>query len=189
MGESPMLRLFFACALPEEIRERIRVSRESIAEDLPPSRWVRPETQHLTISFLGDTPKTRVRDVIEAVRPAVGGFGALRFSLEFAGFFPNEQHPRVAWIGGRSEGAAELAASVAGALEDIVPDVSGKRWKLHLTQARMKKPWPPRAIARFKSWVDGICPLEFSAGEITLYSSVLKRGGAVHTVLERIPLT
>ncbi len=56
------MRLFVALNLPPELR--MRIADEVIAplgERLPRVRWVRPETLHVTLAFLGERSDAEAR--------------------------------------------------------------------------------------------------------------------------------
>ena len=67
-------------------------------------------------------------------------------------------------------------------------DRERRRWSLHLTQARLRAPWPRDAVDRFLSWGDEVRLEDFVASEVVLFSSELRPSGAVYTALERMPL-
>jgi 2'-5' RNA ligase len=61
-------------------------------------------------------------------------------------------------------------------------------WSLHLTQARLNRPWPPDAVDRFLQWGEMLQLPSFSCREVVLFESTLQPGGAVYTALERMSL-
>lgn len=182
------LRLFFAFEIPSEIREKIGREREVLIRDFPKSRWVRKEGQHLTVAFLGDTPTPKIDEIVGAVSGSVAGSGKAEFSLRGAGFFPNEKHPRNAWIGGRSAVGAEVAARVGEVLRSLGLNCPDREWNLHLTQARFPRPWPPSVVRRFVDWVEDLGPIEFSRDQLTLFASSLQPGGARYRSLAKVSL-
>src|SRR4029079_11453403 len=74
-------RLFFAVPLPAEVREAIRPVRDAVQAAVGDGhariRWVRIESLHLTLRFLGPTSLDRApalrhaRDCADAALPAV----------------------------------------------------------------------------------------------------------------------
>jgi len=58
-ASSPMLRLFVAIELPEEVRAAMRRRLAKLRAQLPQSRWVDPDQAHLTLAFLGHHDEKR----------------------------------------------------------------------------------------------------------------------------------
>ena len=150
----------------------------------PQFRWVAPDNLHLTLRFLGWVPPetaARVSEAVMAQPPA-------RFEIELGelGSFGRGRAARVVWIGLRS-GARE-ARGLAGVLEaecvraGLDPEPRALEPHLTLARARLRSgsvlpdlPEPPR----LESW---------TAGELVLFRSHLKRAGAVYEPLARVSL-
>ena len=49
------MRLFVAIDIDEAIRQRIARFLEGVRGFAPEARWVRPDSMHLTLKFLGET--------------------------------------------------------------------------------------------------------------------------------------
>ena len=62
-------------------------------------------------------------------------------------------------------------------------------WRLHLTQARLRRPWPPEAVERFLRWGREVDLPTFRRRRVVLFSSLLTPQGAVYTPLEELALT
>jgi 2'-5' RNA ligase len=59
---------------------------------------------------------------------------------------------------------------------------------LHLTVARLERPWPRPAVERFLGWGAELELEPFECPEAVLFESRLQPGGAVYTAMERFPL-
>lgn len=183
-----LVRAFVALDIPERVRAELGASREALRAELPRARWVRPEGQHLTLKFLGETPRTTLDAIAADLTPRFARLGAVTVRLRGCGFFPSPARPRVAWIGGSAEGVSPVVEAV-----EEVAEVHGfprerRPWSLHLTQARLDRPWPQAAVGRFLAWGGGLELEPFRCGEVVLFASRLERGGAVYTPLARMPL-
>jgi 2'-5' RNA ligase len=148
---------------------------------------VRPESQHLTLKFLGETPQEVLRALAVDLAPRLAGLGPVSVRLHGSGFFPSPARPRVAWLGGTADGVEPVVEAV-----EEVADAHGfprerRTWSLHVTQARLERPWPQVAAERFLAWGEDL-QLEPFLREVVLFSSRLERGGA-YTPLDRMPLT
>ena len=65
LAEVPRMRLFVALDLPWALRERLAMLSGS---GIPGARWVPPENYHLTLRFIGETPRAPGR----GYRPRTG---------------------------------------------------------------------------------------------------------------------
>lgn len=186
-GADP-IRAFVALEMPDEIREIIRREQRHLKADLPRARWTRPEGQHLTLKFLGETPARDLSALTASIKTAVAGRPQITISLGGSGFFPSPRRPRVAWVGGRADGGAELAAAVDAAAVAVGFPAERRPWSPHLTQARIDRGWPRVATERFLEWGRNLDFQPFVCREVVLFASELRPGGAVYTPLERFPL-
>ena len=85
-------------------------------------------------------------------------------------------------------GIDPVVAAVEEAAEACGWPRESRPWTLHLTQARVRKPWPKAAVERFLEEGRELDVGSFSCGEVVLFSSRLQPGGAVYTTLDLAPL-
>lgn len=188
MSDRATVRAFVALEMPGRIREVIRREQLHLKAELPRARWTRPEGQHLTLKFLGETTVEKIARLKREITDRVGVLPVFTIRLHGAGFFPSARRPRVAWIGGEASGGAAVAAAVEDAAVASGFPREGREWSLHLTQARLDRAWPRIAVERFIEWGRGLELEPFSCREVVLFASELRPGGAVYTPLERFPL-
>jgi 2'-5' RNA ligase len=95
--EQTPMRIFVALDIEEAIRARIERFIEGVRGFAPDIRWVRPESLHVTLKFIGE----KTVDAMEDVKLALSQVKAAPFEVAFRGygFFPGTQSPRVFWIG------------------------------------------------------------------------------------------
>ena len=91
------MRLFVALDIDSGIRERIARFLDGVRGFAPEARWVRPESLHVTLKFIGE----KADDDIEKVKRQLQEITADGFEMNFRGygFFPGTRMPRVFWIG------------------------------------------------------------------------------------------
>ncbi len=188
MTRGATVRAFVALEIPDRIRDVIRREQRSLKAGLPRARWTRPEGQHLTLKFLGETPEEKLERLKKEIIGRAGLMPAVAVRLRGAGFFPSVRRPRVAWIGGEAEGGAAVAGAVNQAAVAVGFPAESRQWALHLTQARLDRAWPRNAVERFIEWGRGLELDLFTCREVVLFASELRPGGAVYTPLERFPL-
>jgi 2'-5' RNA ligase len=185
------MRIFIALDIPEEIRARLREYIERVRSLSPDAPWVRPESLHVTLKFIGEATDARVAEVKNVLKQ----IKAQPFAVKFAdvGFFPNHTSGRVFWAGvDGGEALPKLAGSIDQALQKIGIEAEKRAYHPHLTLARAGT--KSGAYQVFKQLPRGINQEEhpqfgtMTAQEFFLYKSELSRGGAKYTKLERFPL-
>src|SRR4051794_31096869 len=112
------MRIFVALDIHDDIRQRIQRFIEGVGEFAPNARWLRAESLHVTLKFIGEKPEPAVEQIRIALHHAKGS--QMELSFRGCGFFPTPKSARVFWIG--VESGAELkqfAASVDTALAEL----------------------------------------------------------------------
>jgi 2'-5' RNA ligase len=131
------MRLFVALDIDDSIRARLCRFVEGVGGFAPDARWVRPESLHITLKFIGEKPEATLADItntLEQIRSS-----AFDLQLGGFGFFPTAKAPRVFWIGVAAGGQLpSLAASVDGQLEELGIPREAHAFSPHLTLARAK---------------------------------------------------
>jgi len=179
------MRLFVAVELPDEVRQVLKAGLAVLKRDLPPSRWVRADAMHLTLKFLGEQPLDLPERLDRAAADAVAACAPVEVRLGGGGFFPGPHRPRVAWVGGDAPGLGALAAAVDRAAAACGVPAEERPFSLHLTLARLDRPWGVHAVEDFLVRVGKLHFPPFSAREAVLFESRLKPSGAEHTALRR----
>jgi len=182
------VRAFLALEIPPAVRARIAQEQAQLKKEMPGARWTRPEGQHLTLKFLGEISPSALEGLVNDLGPRLNGLGSVSVSLGGSGFFPSQNRPRVAWVGGSIEGVEPVVAAVEAAGKIAGFAREKRTWSLHLTQARLRKPWPRVAVDHFLEWGETLRIESFVCHEVILFKSDLQPGGAVYTALERMPL-
>ncbi len=166
----------------------------------PEVRWVRTESLHITLKFIGERPSEFVADL----KPALAGIRAAPIALTFQGFgfFPTQRSPRVFWAGIQSGTELQtLAAAVDDATHRLGVEREEHAFSPHLTLARksgasgtprkQKDDGPHKAFARLQEKLAAMPTPEFgtmTAREFFLYQSQLSRNGSRYTKLEHFAL-
>ena len=178
------MRLFIAASFPEDVLRSLNQRVETLKPKLPHASWVRPETQHLTLAFLGEQEEALVD------RLAIDCGKRFEARLRGCGFFPNRRHARVGWIGAEpQEEFVALAQRVRDAVTAAGVELDQNEFKPHLTLMRMRDRWPPLATETFEKTLRDYQSASFAVDRVTLYLSRLCPKGAEHTPLRQFPLT
>jgi 2'-5' RNA ligase len=145
---------------------------------------------HLTLKFLGEISPDLVAPLGEAIRGAIRSHPPFGVELRGVGAFPDADHPRVVWAG-VGEGAAEvgeLARRVDEAAATLGIRKDPRAFTPHVTLLRVRG---ARDREQARDWLSFGPDHSFGREEVReaiLYSSELRREGAVHRALDRFPL-
>jgi 2'-5' RNA ligase len=194
------MRLFIALDIDDAIRDRITRFVERVQGLAPDARWVKPESMHITLKFIGEQPEPEV----EHIKLALQSVNASATEIQFRGFgfFPTAKSGRVFWIG--MEAGRQLA-SLASAIDEkmVALGISkeDRAFSPHLTLARgsggsgsprwRKGDGQNRAFTHLQEKLASLPPLEFGTmtpREFFLYQSQLSPKGSKYTKLERFLL-
>lgn len=181
------MRCFIAVPLPPATREALALQTSRLCPRLEGARFVRPQGLHLTLHFFTDLNEAEVALAVASLREGVAGTAAFDVHLGAPGVFPDARRARVLWMG-LALGAGELSrlrSRIGVSLRSRGLPVEERPFTPHLTLARFSPPIPvrPDALGLSARDVPG-----FVADRVTLFRSDLERGGAVHSVLESVPL-
>ncbi len=184
------MRLFVAIPLPESLLRRLSEVQDQLQRKVPPRsvRWVRSEGIHLTLKFLGDTPKDRVPTIEEALTVVGRNAPPCALTVEGLGCFPSPRRPRVLWVG-VNEDAGRLEA-LQRAVEEAMTSLGYKperhSFTPHLTLGRVQRRASHRDEEQIAEAVVGTTVgqlSEFTADRFELIRSQLKPSGAEYTTL------
>lgn len=195
------MRTFVALDIDDAIRERIQRFMDGVRGFAPDARWIRPESLHVTLKFIGEKPA----ESVDEIKRALAAVQASSFELNYRGygFFPTLKSARVFWIG--IESGTQLA-SLAEAVDEATSTVGIARedraFSPHLTLARggersgapgwRKGDGPNKHFQLLQEKLAALPAPEFgtmTAREFFLYESQLMRGGARYTKIASFALT
>jgi 2'-5' RNA ligase len=170
-----VIRLFAALDLPEDVRHALPD---------PGDGWRRvgPESLHVTLAFLGWREESDVERVLEAVGGALTPIALL--TLGKVVLLP-PRRPRVMAVELEDPAGSSVAlqtavsSSLAGA---GLYEPERRPWLPHVTIGRARGP------VRRGAPVPEVPALDFLAPSVTVYRSVLGRGGAQYEPLGRFGL-
>lgn len=195
------MRIFVALDIPEDIRQRIERFAEGVRNFAPDARWVRPESLHVTLKFIGEKSAEEIENVRETLSSVQGNPIDIKFGG--FGFFPNPRSARVFWVGIESgPGLSQLAKHVDEALAFLNIPKEDHPFSPHLTLARagrgssgdprrQKGDSPNHRFAKLQEKLATLSPPEFgtmTAREFFLYQSQLGRGGSRYTKIGQFAL-
>lgn len=194
------MRIFIGIELDDEVRTKIARFLDGVRGFAPDARWVRPESLHITLKFIGEQKSEQVEAVSERLRQVEGR--PIDIRLGGHGFFPTAKSPRVFWIGIQAgPELAALAANIDAGVAELGIPREDRPFSPHLTLARggggsgspkwRKGDGPNSAFAVLEKRLAAMVDLDFgamTAREFILYQSQLSPKGSKYTKLQRFPL-
>lgn len=183
------MRCFIALELSDEAKDRLTEAARILVDRFPGARWVRPESFHLTLSFLGEIEGTELDRARDAVLAAAGS-GA--FDLAFAGteLLPERGPARVLAFsaGAGTRECREILKRVnrALSLDPGLPPLNPKwppwqPFRAHVTVARSGgRPFPrdPQGLGEAWEEIRALMQAPCRVTRCILYRSDLGPGGA-----------
>lgn len=189
------MRIFIALDIDDAIRYRIQRFMEGVSGFAPEARWVRPESLHVTLKFIGE----KSVEAVEEIKRVLSSIRADASELTFRGygFFPTAQAARVFWVGIESGPQLRaLAKAVDAASFSLGVPTEEHVFSPHLTLARgggrsaaphsRKGDAPHENFRRLQEKLTALPTPDFgtmTAREFFLYQSQLSRGGSRYTKL------
>jgi len=182
---SNIIRTFIAVEIPEKVISSIARVQEGIKNYGFKIRWVRPESIHLTLKFLGNIEAADTENIGRAVFEASKEYTPLSLQAKGIGVFPGIKRPRVVWVGitGQLETLVRLQKTLDKNLEAIGFPKEKRPFKGHLTLGRIKKKIDTNTFIEALDTFGNFETETFTADRVVLYKSELKASGAVYTKL------
>ena len=181
-------RAFVAIDLPNSVRSALGEAQETLKSYGFGVKWVRPESIHLTLKFLGNTATADTDKIVEAMTQAARDCPVVALAAKGIGVFPDVSRPRVIWAG--LSGEIEILANLQQTLDDQLADLGFPRetraFKSHLTLGRVKG---KIASGRMRTAIDELKTFEsesFEVNQVILFKSELRPTGAVYTKVDRV---
>jgi RNA 2',3'-cyclic 3'-phosphodiesterase len=181
------VRLFVALDLPEEVRLKLAGVIEQLKPKCPSARWVRPESMHLTLKFIGhavaDGDTQKLAD-LQAALASVHSERAVELHYRGVGFFPNSRRPRVIWCGVvASPNLSKIAADIEAALAPLGIPREERSFVPHLTLARIESPAGTEALVRAAEVLQSSDFGSSTEMQFHLFESTTKPSGAEYKKL------
>lgn len=181
------VRAFVALPLPDAALRNIAGLQQELAAALPGMRWVKPETIHLTLAFLGDIAEESLETLGSSMLSIGGLYPPVTATLSGVGAFPSCHRPRVVWLGLEDgDPLQRLHAALQEKLAALQLPSDERPFVPHLTLGRSRRPTPGagRILESFATRSCGSARLD----RLILYESQLRPQGALHLPRCTVPL-
>ena len=174
------MRTFIALELPDAFVDQAAGVARSLSEQIP-GRFMKRESYHLTLAFIGELDPTGVSAAADALEAACAGCDPIPLRSDGLGKF-GRPHDATLWLGiAPSPALMQLAERVREELAARDVPFDGKAFQPHLTLARRCRiPKGALPVLAF--------PEPDEASTVTLFKSTLTRKGAAYKPLHSIEL-
>lgn len=174
------MRAFIALELPDGFwRQTADLARQ--LDQVVNGRFLKHETYHLTLAFLGNIDDAARGRAMDAMDAACGDVGPIPLACDGLGKF-GKPHAAVLWMGLRRDPALDrLAHGIRTELAARDIGFDGKAFRPHITLARRAR--IPRGALPALAF-----PLDDLATRVTLFKSELSHEGATYKPLYTVDL-
>jgi 2'-5' RNA ligase len=177
------MRMFVAVTPPAELIEHLAEFLEPRQEMDGPLRWSQPGQWHVTLAFLPSVADADLDDLSDELTGLAAKRSSFALQLKGAGAFPNPAEAKSLWAGvvGELEPLDRLATSSRSAAVQAGLEVTGGRFRPHLTLARVGRAHDVTRWLRILDLYDGP---SWRVEEFALIQSHLGGGRKGHTRYE-----
>lgn len=136
------MRTFIAIELDEAVRSRVWADCRKLIKLSPDSRWVRPESLHLTLSFIGEIADPQIPEIHALLERTAQSTPAFSIHIRGTGIFGPLDAPKVLWVGfdGDITPLRVLQKKIADGLKSMGIPPDFEVFEPHVTLARSKNP-------------------------------------------------
>lgn len=195
-------RVFLAVPLPPGVIHRIGAIISELQPRAWPMRWINPETAHITLHFLGDTPPEEVEILRLALPSLIARHESFDLRTAELGVFPKLQRPRVVWLGlwGPAHRLESLYNELGDYLDEMQFPIEDKPFRPHITLGRLRETGNiaiRHLPEQLREAITGLAasgladpkrPLQAPIEEVHLIRSHLEPSGPRYEVIGRFPL-
>ncbi|MCA9821312.1 MAG: RNA 2',3'-cyclic phosphodiesterase [Dehalococcoidia bacterium] len=186
-------RVFVACEVPAEVQRTIREITDKLkvtsGDDV---RWVRPDSVHVTLKFLGEVPARKLPAIKMALQEAVVRHSPFNLELSNIGTFGGREGLRTMWVGiaGDVLRLEAMVRDVNRALSVVGFEPERRPFRPHLTLGRVRDTVPTRRRAEIEVDVGRLAvpEAEWRTSQITLMRSRLTPRGSEYDIVATFPL-
>jgi len=185
------IRSFIAIDLPEDLKEELKKFQSRLKKSKADVKWVRPESMHITLRFLGYLTPEEIEKAKTAINTVAKRFAPFQIQVRGWGTFPEKGRPRVIWTG--LEQGAEILEQIFNQLEkELVKlgfDKADKKFVPHLTLGRIKTSKNLKDLIEYLNKEGTKTYGNFWAEKIILFKSDLKPEGAIYSIIKDEPFS
>ena len=188
------MRCFIAIDIDEQIRKALASLQNELQSkaDIKKSdvKWVKPESIHLTLKFLGEIRDEQAVDVCNITKEVASRHKSFELDVESVGYFGGRS-ARVLWVGAGQdcENLLQLQNDLEQQLASTGWPKETRKFSGHLTLCRVRNSKAGLKLAQitenYKDFKLGTMP----ADSVSVYQSQLTPKGPIYTLLGNYKLS
>lgn len=186
------IRCFIAIDFCQNTLHQIKSVQNHLLKDgFQEIRWMKAESLHITLKFLGDTTVGKISELTNKMDEVCVMTKFFELSFEKLGVFPGWTNPRILWLGfERSAQLHTLAEKIETACNEVGFEAEKRPFSPHLTIGRFNRDFPldKTALLREKCGQLHLSIPKEKVTNVQLYRSILKPSGAEYSRLHTSPL-
>ena len=185
------MRTFVAVELDDDCRDKLVRAIGDLKRAASGVRWVKPDSLHVTLKFIGEMKPTDLPVAIDCLQEAARAVEPFTMSVAGLSGFPPRGTPRVVHV--HADGPGDVfermhKAVEQGLAEELGVSPENRKYIPHITLGRVKNRGKCPPLETMKEAVADDDFGEVNVGSFVLMESDLQPDGAVYTVLHRFPL-
>ncbi len=184
----PVIRIFFAIDLPEDIKKTLGSFIGTLKKNTKSNliRWTKPENLHVTLQFLAEAHAEHIPLLMEKVRAEIGqAHLQIHFTFDSVSLFPNPYRPRVIVLNiAAQESLIALSERIGRGIQAANYTIEDRPFRAHLTLGRIRHAQDARL-----PFLSACRPPALAAvpvNEIVLFRSEPQPEGSKYMVLDKI---
>lgn len=185
------IRSFLAFDVPKDVRQKLARLIADFSKRETGVKWISAENMHVTMKFFGDVEEDLLLgDISRTIETVTSETKTIPLECSGVGVFPNWKYPRVIWAGflGDAEPVLNLKGHLDEALAPFPLKQDARAFRLHLTIGRAKE---IKRTGLLMTLINELGPISFGRvliDKLTLYKSVLTKGGSIYTAIREFKL-
>jgi len=191
MTQPPVIRIFFAIDLPENLKLQLGEFMVSLKKKAKSNaiRWTKAENLHVTLQFLAAVHAEHLTLLVKNVRAEIeGAIDHILLNVGDLNLLPNPYRPRVIVLDITPQTELAMVSQVIGrGIQATQYEIESRLFRAHLTVGRIKHAKGVNLDFLSEMHIPEMSPALIK--EVVLFQSEPQPEGSSHyTVLERIPL-
>lgn len=177
------MRTFIAVELSSALKHHLGDIARQLRRCDVAAGWVKPDTLHLTLKFLGDADEHQLPRLAEIIIQLAQQQRAFTANLNGFDFFPSPQRPRILYAAIKEPLPFKQLVQQCDRLLEPLGFAPEQHFTPHITLARIKS---IKNLERLRQLLDDM-PLRqtFTVSAVSLFGSTLHTDGAHYQVLQR----
>ena len=184
------IRTFIAIEIPLLIKNKIADFQRILMQEDTKVKWVKLESMHITLKFLGEIDKNLIDDLNNEILVSVKNFDPFQININETGVFPNFKKPKIIWLGIKSTNniLISLATQIDNNINNLGFPKEKRTFKAHITLGRIKDLYNIDTLIKKLEQNSNFDGGIFTVKNIIIMQSELKPTGAVYTPLRKITI-